>query len=163
MTSKWVVGVLAVGVLVAGLVAVARFDTTPVRVTLVAGDCDDATRTAMAEVVDGQLAAFLDRDWDAALAFASSDFRDDFDPASFAAVITDQFPTVANHVARDLGPCAIADTGPPVARGTIIVTVTDDDGSRQELAYLMAREDDTWRIGGAVPVETDREEPDPVA
>lgn len=117
--------------------------------------CSDDEVAAMDAQVAGQLDAIADRDWGAALGFATAAFRADHDDARFSQVISDGFPVVAANDSHRSDGCI---RGGDAAQ--LLVTVTATDGATTELVYLMELEDDTWRIGGAVPHGADGDAPD---
>lgn len=108
--------------------------------------CEPGDVDAMDDQVAGQLEAIAEQDWSGALAFATSDFRADYDDRRFAQVITDGFPVVAENASHSSEGCVRADD-----EAQLLVTVTASDGATADLVYLMGLEDGTWRIGGAVP------------
>jgi len=108
--------------------------------------CDDRTREAIDETIGGQLEAFADDDYAAALEFASEAFREEFE-ASFREVIETSFPEVAQATGHTTTVC--------VSRGEdaqLLVTV-ETAASDQELVYQMTLEADEWRIDGALPAD----------
>jgi hypothetical protein len=113
--------------------------------------CDDKIRAAIDEAIAGQLAAFADDDFAAALDFASEGFRAGIDPGAFQMLIEDRYPVAADAADHVPGECLRS--GPDAAE--VRVEVTADDGTRGELVYLMVDEDDQWRIAGAVELEPD--------
>lgn len=119
--------------------------------------CDEATRSAVDDVVADQLAAFADDRWEDALGLASAAFRDDFDPSRLATLIEGQFPVAAAAVDHDLGPCVTTDE-----QAQVLVSVVDERGDRLSLGYLLVMEDAGWRIAGAVPVGEREEESGPL-
>lgn len=109
--------------------------------------CDDRTLAAIDQTIGGQLEAFADDDYAAALAFASEGFREDFDEESFREVIETSFPFVTAATGHTSTVC--------VSRGAqaqLLVTVESADGD-QELVYQMTLEAEEWRIEGAVPAD----------
>ena len=135
-----------------------RVDTEPPVAVEPAPDdavCDQEERATLVAAVDGQLDAIADADWERALAFASSGFRDGIDADRFRDIITAGFPVVADNRARDVGPCRqVGD------EATLVVTVEDRDGTQQVLLYLLEREADGWGIGGAAPAASGAPVPD---
>lgn len=108
--------------------------------------CDPADVAEMDEVVGGQLAAFADGDFAAALGFATPGFRDDWDPEAFERLITEDYPQVSAAVGHSVDTCH---TDGAVA--TLSVRVVDPDGAIFELTYLLEQVDGDWRIAGATP------------
>lgn len=108
--------------------------------------CGDATLEAVNAAIGGQLAAFAEGDFAAALEFASTGFRDDFDVERFRAVIEEGFPAVAENQGHTSDVCVQVED-----RVDVLVTVVGPDED-QELRYGLVREDGQWRIDGAVPV-----------
>jgi hypothetical protein len=115
--------------------------------------CAGDDLAAMDEVIAGQLAAFAADDWEAALGFASRDFREDVDPEAFAILIEEGFPVAADATEHRSSACVTRGSGTAEVR----VEVTSVGGDRADLVYLLVDEDG-WRIAGAVPL--DGAEPD---
>lgn len=111
-----------------------------------AGDCTGDEVAAMDGAVDGQLDAIVARDWEGALGFATTGFRSQYDAPAFEETILDGFPVVAAATGHTSEGC-VRDGDD----AQLLVTVTADDGRTAVLVYLMAREEGSWRIGGAVP------------
>lgn len=110
--------------------------------------CSDGDLAEIDEVIDAQLAAFVDDDYAGALDLASQDFRDSFDEESFRTVIEDGFPIVTEATGHDADVC--------VRRGDeaqLLVTVQGGGDEEAELVYRMVVEDDAWRINGAEPAQ----------
>lgn len=116
--------------------------------------CPADDRERMTEAVRGQLDAIRTRDWQGALGFTSSAFRASMNAAQFERIIVDGFPVVAAAAAADVVGCELGAS----SVATLLVTVEDDDGTQQDLVYLFELEEDTWRIGGAVPAATPGED-----
>lgn len=111
--------------------------------------CTSEEQRTIEAVIDGQLDAFVADDWAAALAFASPEFRERFNPTELGRMIEQTFPVVANQVAADHDACLISGT-----EARVLSTVTDDRGDTIELTYLLeSQPDGSWLIGGAVPTE----------
>jgi hypothetical protein len=117
--------------------------------------CDGATLDGLVEAIDGQLAAFAQGDFAAALSFASERFRSANTPEQFQATIEADYPLLIGASGQRPGTC--------VAQGgtaQLVVTIEGDGGQRDELVYLMTLEDGEWRIEAAGRVPS--EEPVPV-
>lgn len=117
--------------------------------------CAPDAVAAMDAQVAGQLDAIADRDWNAALGFATEEFRAVHDDGRFAQIITEGFPVVATNASHASDGCVRSDDA-----AQLLVTVTATDGATTELVYLMDLEDGTWRIGGAVPHGAGADDPD---
>lgn len=117
--------------------------------------CAQQDVAAMDAQVAGQLEAIADRDWNAALGFATDEFRALHDDGRFAQIISDGFPVVATNASHASDACVRSDDA-----AQLLVTVTATDGATTELVYLMDLEDGTWRIGGAVPHGAGADDPD---
>jgi hypothetical protein len=115
--------------------------------------CEGDELAAMDEVIAGQLAAFADDDWEAALGFASSDVRAATDADAFALLIEEAYPAAADAVEHRSERCVTRGTG----AAEVHVRVTAADGARADLVYLLVDEEG-WRIAGAVAVATDGED-----
>jgi hypothetical protein len=75
--------------------------------------CEGSELAAMDEVIAGQLAAFAADDWEAALGFASSDFRAATDADAFALLIEEAYPAAADAVEHRSERCVTRGTGAP--------------------------------------------------
>lgn len=112
-------------------------------------DCDTAQRTAIDAAVDGQLAAFAEGDYAAALDFATQGFRAARTPEDFEALITEGFPIAADAASHVTDTCRTDGT-----QAAIQVTVVSSTGEIGGFTYLVEREPDgIWRIAGAVPAD----------
>ena len=120
--------------------------------------CDAETQTAIDATIDGQLAAFADGDYGAALAFATEDFQAGTSAEAFAEVIESDYPLLRGASGHTSSVC--------VAEGDqaqLIVVIEGTDGASDELVYRMAQEAGEWRIAVAAHVpEAGSEEPVPV-
>lgn len=114
--------------------------------TAAATPCGDSELDGIDATVGGQLAAFAAQDWPAAHAYASSDFRADVDVDGLREIVVDSFPVLAAYAGHDLGTCVRSDTA-----AQVLVTVIDEAGLTSEIVYTLVRENDAWRIAGAVP------------
>lgn len=119
--------------------------------------CDDDTQAAIDATIDGQLAAFADADYDAALGFATERFRAGTTAEAFGEVIESDYPalrTASGHTSR----VCVAQDG----RAQLIVEVEGD--APDELIYQMVEEGGEWRIDVAarVPRPEDSASPIPV-
>jgi len=117
--------------------------------------CDEPTLRGIDATIDGQLAAFADGDFVAALGFASERFRSGTTPAQFQATIEAEYPLLIGASGHRSEVC--------VRQGDVaqlLVTIDARGEETDELLYQMAREDGQWRIdvAGRVPSE----EPIPV-
>lgn len=112
------------------------------------GSCSGEDEQAAVAAVEGQLAAFADDDFAAALGFASTGFREQFDEDTFRTLIETEFPVVRDYASVETGACLFE--GDTV---TLDVTVTDTGGDRAPLRYLLEREAGELRIGGAGPLQ----------
>ena len=118
--------------------------------------CDDRTLEEIDDTIGGQLRAFAEGDYSAALEFASEGFQEDFDQDSFRELIETSFPNVAQATGHTSNVC--------VNRGDdaqLLVTVESDEGD-QELVYQMILESEQWRIEGAVPAGANPSESEPI-
>jgi hypothetical protein len=122
---------------------------------LPAGRCSPVDEAAIDAVIGGQLAAFADDDFGAALEFASPGFRESFTPESFGAMITTSFPVPATATGHDLVGCSVVATPSASSAHTsvaaVLVAVTGEAGE-QTYQYGLVQLEDGWRIDGAVPV-----------
>ncbi|MBA2317521.1 MAG: DUF4864 domain-containing protein [Euzebyales bacterium] len=118
--------------------------------------CADDDLTAMDGAVSGQLDAFAEGDYGAALEFSTEAFRAAHSEEVFEEIIAEGYPQAAMAADHELGQCLTDGDN-----ATLAVGVIDDDGQRLELLYLMEREDDAWRIGGALPADGPSEAPTP--
>jgi hypothetical protein len=112
--------------------------------------CASDDLAAMDEVIAGQLAAFAADDWETALDFASTDFREGIDPDTFALLIEEGFPVAADAVEHRSGTCLTRGTGAAEVRVEVVAV----GGERADLVYLLVDEDG-WRIAGAAPLDAD--------
>ena len=103
---------------------------------------------AVDRVVGRQLEAFSRDDYRAAFALASRSFRTSTDLPGFRAIITTDYPQVANSVSHALIECRRIAPGAVAA----IVSVTGADNVTVDLAYRFVREEGQWRIDGATTV-----------
>jgi hypothetical protein len=106
--------------------------------------------------VGGQLDAFAAGDYGAALEFSTDSFRAANSEEVFEEIIAEGFPQAAMAADHELGQCLTDGDN-----ATLAVGVIDEQGGRLELLYLMEREDDAWRIGGALPSDDPSEAPTP--
>jgi hypothetical protein len=112
--------------------------------------CDLGDLAAMDEVIAGQLAAFAADDWEAALGFASDEFRAGMDPDTFAALIEDGYPVAADAAEHRSAACVTRDGGAAEVRVEVVAT----DGETAAMVYLLVDEGG-WAIAGAVHLEAD--------
>lgn len=117
--------------------------------------CDGDDLADMDEVIAGQLAAFAADDWEAALGFASEDFRAGIDPDTFAALIEEGYP-VAADAAEHRSQACVTRGG---ATAEVRVEVVGSDGGTAGMVYLLVDEGG-WAIAGAVPLEGASTDPD---
>jgi hypothetical protein len=112
-------------------------------------DCDAEQRSGVEAAVDGQLGAFADGDYAAALEFASEGFRAGRTAASFEALIREGFPIAADPASHATGLCRTDGS-----TATIEVTVVSGSGELGGFAYLAELDaDGVWRIAGAIPTQ----------
>lgn len=118
--------------------------------------CDDRTLRQIDQTIGGQLEAFADEDYAAALRFASAGFQEQFDEESFREVIEASFPDVADATGHTSGVC--------VHRGddAQLLVIVESEVSQLELVYQMVLEDDEWRIDGAVPADANPSTSEPI-
>lgn len=112
--------------------------------------CDPGELAAMDEVIGGQLAAFAADDWEAALGFASDEFRAGMDPDTFAALIEEGYPVAADAAEHRSEGCVTRGGGAAEVRVEVVAAGGDTAG----MVYLLV-EEDGWAIAGAVPLEAD--------
>ncbi|WP_157041957.1 DUF4864 domain-containing protein [Nitriliruptor alkaliphilus] len=117
--------------------------------------CDPDDLAAMDAVIAGQLAAFAADDWEAALGFASDEFRAGMDPETFAAVIEEGYPVAADAAEHRSEACVTRGGGAAEVRVEVVAT----DGDTAGMVYLLVDEDG-WAIAGAVPVPLEVDAPD---
>jgi hypothetical protein len=114
-------------------------------------DCDAEERAAITRAVDGQIGAFADGDYAAALGFATDGFRAGFTPATFEQLIREGFPIAADPASHATGACRTDG-----AAATMEVTIVSGGGEVGGFTYLAQRAaDGTWAIAGAVPTPAD--------
>ncbi len=108
--------------------------------------CAPEDLSGISDTIGGQLMAFADGDFEAALGFATPGFRDSFTPQEFEAMITSTFPVPATATAHQVLDCVRLADG---AATTVRVTGA---GGQQDYSYGLRLLADGWRIDGAVPV-----------
>lgn len=121
--------------------------------------CDEGTQAAIDATIDGQLAAFAEGDYDAALGFATESFRAATTAEAFGQVIESDYPALITASGHTSGVC--------VAQGDqaqVVVEVEGPGAGADELVYRMAREAGEWRImvAARVPSPADSATPVPV-
>lgn len=120
--------------------------------------CDADTQAAIDATIDGQLAAFSEGDYAAALDFSSEAFRAGTSAEAFGEVIESDYPVLRDASGHTSSVC--------VAQGDeaqLLVAVEGTDGISDELLYRMTQEAGEWRIAVAARVPGPAsEEPVPV-
>lgn len=117
--------------------------------------CDDATLEDIDATIGGQLEAFADDDYDAALSFTTEGFQEQFSADRLRGLIEEGFPLVADADGHSSSTCVEADG---VAQLLVAVTAGDEE---LELVYSLELEDGEWRIAGATPAGDGSGEDDP--
>lgn len=110
--------------------------------------CDQATQRAVSDVVEQQLAAFRARDFDAAFALASEQFRAITDAQGLKALISKGHPEVLDSVSHEFTECRRA--APDLVLAA--VNVTGSNGNTVLLVYQFALEHEHWRILQSAPM-----------
>ncbi|MBA2528593.1 MAG: DUF4864 domain-containing protein [Euzebyales bacterium] len=109
------------------------------------GPCDDTVREDIDTVIEGQLDAFRDDDYEQALTFASRGFRASIDAEQFEQIITEGFPEVRESTGHTTEQCVTDGE-----QALLLIVVTGDAGD-EALDYELIKEPDGWRIQGASP------------
>lgn len=115
----------------------------------VAGTCPDAVKSAVDSIVSQQLAAFKARDFDAAFALASEQFRAITNAEGLKALILKGHPEVADSVSHEFSDCR--QPNPGLVLGA--VSVTGENGKTVLLVYQFTLEDGTWHILQSAPMD----------
>lgn len=109
---------------------------------------EEAVKSEITAVIEGQLAAFRAGDFDKAYSFASAPVREKFPLASFKQMVRTGYPLIAASVKADYGTCI--DDG---TQASIFVQVEAKDGSKKVYQYGLVREAAGWRITGVTEPE----------
>lgn len=119
--------------------------------------CDAGTAAAIDRSVTGQLRAFREGDFDAARAFATSQFREEVDVIEFRALIERDFSVLLSSTGHTLGHClSVGD------RANVLVGVESEREDVVVLAYRLEREEGQWRVNGAANVSREPSTPPPI-
>ncbi|MSU52066.1 MAG: hypothetical protein CK548_04555 [Opitutia bacterium] len=111
-----------------------------------------AVKVEIIEAIDGQLAAFRKNEVGRAYAYASTGLQQQTPIRRFAALVRDGYPEIWANARAEYG--LVRDDG---ARATVTVRVFVESGRSAVYDYVLAREDDVWRIAGVLRHEAKSE------
>lgn len=104
---------------------------------------NDPIRAALTNVIESQLAAFRDNDYERAYTFAAVTIQRQFAPADFESMVRQGYPVIAASETVSFGPAL--DNG---REAVVTVLVQGRDRRVVRYQYLLIREGKGWKING---------------
>lgn len=104
-----------------------------------------AVKAEIVAVIEGQLAAFRAGEVGKAYAYAAAVLQSQMPVRSFARLVRDGYPEIWANTRVEFG--LVRDNG---QLATLTARVFAKDGTSAVYDYVMAKEDDVWRIAGVL-------------
>ena len=108
--------------------------------------CAEVTQIAIEEVIDSQVAAFANEEYDLAYSFASAGFRSSVSLDEFILIIDGSYGPLVQSASLVYSECL---TDPQETVGIIIANFIQPNNEVLAIQYLMVNLQEGWRVQGA--------------